>query len=277
MKTFITTLCIFFFLHPFLKSAEVETQKYSQLTKIPTVYIETFDGADVTSETEYKLCRLMRVDTSKVEIFDSVSIRGRGNASWGFAKKPYRIKFAHKEKFLGDGFANAKNWTLLSNDGGKIMMQNGLASFVGRLTGLPFNAACKFVDFYLNGEYLGTYQISDQIEVKKYRVDIEEQDTVVTSRLTNITGGYLMEQDGYTDANATYFTTPNGGHIRIHSPDEDVINTRQYSYIKNFLTTVENNLFSSDYLNSRRGYLQYFDSTTLVGWYLASEIAANMI
>lgn len=275
MKSFIVTLWLLIL--PLLSLwADLDTQKYPQLTKIPTVYIETFDGADITSKTEYKYCRLIRVDTSKVELFDSVSIRGRGNASWGFAKKPYRIKFAHKEKFLGKGFANAKNWTLLSNDGGKIMMQNGLASFVGKLTGLPFNAACKFVDFYLNGEYLGTYQISDQIEVKKHRVDVEEQDTVVTSALTNITGGYLLEQDGYTDNDATYFSTPKGGHIRVHSPDDDVINTKQYNYIKNFLATVENNLFSNDYLNSRRGYLQYYDSTTLVGWYLASEIVANM-
>lgn len=276
MKTFITTLFIFLFLLPSLNRAEVLKEKYPQLTKIPTVYIETFDGGSITSKTEYKYCRLIRIDSSNTEFFDSVSIRGRGNASWGFAKKPYRIKFAHKERFLGKDFANAKNWTLLSNDGGKIMMQNGLASFVGKLTGLPFNAACKFVDFYLNGEYLGTYQISDQIEVKKHRVEIEEQDTMVTSPLTNITGGYLMEQDGYTDADATYFTTPNGGHIRVHSPDNDVINSKQYNYIKNFLATVENNLFSNNYLNSREGYLQYFDSTTLVGWYLASEIVANM-
>jgi hypothetical protein len=275
-KQFILVICIYGLCSFALQADVISLEKYKQLTNIPTVYVETFDGADITSETEYKLCRLIRVDKGNVEFFDSVNIRGRGNASWNFPKKPYRLKFSNKTKFLGKGFANAKNWTLLSNDGEKLMFRNGLTSYVGALAGLTFNPACKFVDMYLNGVYRGTYQISDQVDVRKYRVDIVEQDTVVTNPMTDITGGYLMEQDGYTEEGETYFYTPSGAHIRVHSPKVEVINKRQLDYITNFMNTVETALFSSLYRSVVYGYRKYIDSTSLVGWYLTSEIGSNM-
>ena len=250
--------------------------KYRQLTNIPTLYVETFDGKAITSKTTYKLCRLYRVTEAGTEFFDSVNIRGRGNASWSFPKKPYRLKFSKKTKFLGKGYANAKNWTLLSNGGEKLMFRNGLTSYVGALTGLTYNPACVFVDLYMNGTYAGTYQISDQIDVRKNRVDVYEQDTLVTSTTTNITGGYLLEQDGYTESGAIYFNTPSGAHIRVHSPKADVINQRQLDYISNFMKTVEEALFSDTYQSQLLGYKKYIDSTSLVAWYLASEIGSNM-
>ena len=259
-----------------LQADGINLEKYKQLTNIPTLYVETFDGGDITSKTVYKYCRLIRVTDGNVEFFDSVSIRGRGNASWGFPKKPYRLKFPNKTKFLGKGFANAKNWTLLCNGGEKLMFRNGLTSYVGSLTGLKFNPACKFVDMYLNGLYRGTYQISDQVDVRKHRVDIVEQDTIVTDSSTDVSGGYLMEQDGYTEVGETYFSTPSGAHIRVHSPKTEVINSRQLAYISNFMKTMETALFSSLYKSVVYGYRKYIDSTSLVAWYLTSEIGSNM-
>lgn len=249
--------------------------QYKQLTNIPSVYIETFDHRIVSSKTEYKLCKIVRVDNGRIEVFDSVKIRGRGNASWGFPKKPYRLKFPKKVRLLGDGFANAKNWVLLSNGGEKLMLRNALNSYVGKLNGLPFNPSCKFVDLFMNNNYRGTYQITDHLDVRKHRVEIEEQDTVVTSIRTNISGGYFLEADGYTDPDGMYFQTPSGTNVRIHSPKKDVINTRQLNYIKNFMKRFETTLFGKNYLDKKRGYRQYIDSTTLLGWYLSSEIGSN--
>ncbi len=265
-------ICTVLFFCLFCCMAEAQ---YKQLTNIPSVYIETFDRQIITSKTEYKLCKITRVDNGWIDVFDSVKIRGRGNASWGFPKKPYRLKFPKKVKLLGKGFANAKNWVLLSNGGEKLMLRNALNSYVGKLNGLPFNPSCKFVDLYMNNRYRGTYQITDHLDVRKHRVEIEEQDTVVTSLLTNITGGYFLEADGYTDPDGIYFSTPSGTNVRIHSPKKDVINTRQLNYIKNFMKRFENTLFGKNYLDSKRGYRQYIDSTTLLGWYLSSEIGSN--
>ena len=72
----------------------------TQLTNIPTMRIETFDGQDIVSKTDYKLARISMTDETGTVVYDSVSIRGRGNSSWDRMKdkRPYRLKFQKKEK-----------------------------------------------------------------------------------------------------------------------------------------------------------------------------------
>ena len=150
--------------------------QYVRMTDLPTIYIETFDGYGIYSKEYYKYCKLHYVDEAdNVTSYDSVSIRGRGNSTWNMAKKPYKLKFNNKEKFLGKGYAKAKKWTLLANAGDKTMMRNAITSAMGEFTTLKFNPAAKFVDMVLNDEYVGTYQISDQVDVRPHRVNIEEQ------------------------------------------------------------------------------------------------------
>ena len=77
---------------------ELTRANYTQLTNLPSVYINTFDGLPINSKEYYLYCRIIWVEGDSIRKFDSVQIRGRGNASWGFPKKPYRIKFKKKER-----------------------------------------------------------------------------------------------------------------------------------------------------------------------------------
>lgn len=250
-------------------------QQYTLKTDLPAIYIETFDGYGVTSKDTYKYCRLHYVDEAgQVSHYDSVSIRGRGNSTWKMAKKPYRIKFKEKEKFLGKGYAKAKKWTLLANAADKTMMRNALTSAMGSWTTLKFNPAAKFADLVLNNVYQGTYQISDQVDVRPHRVNITEQNYPLSST-DNITGGYLLEVDGFRDGNC--FNTDNyATPVRIHYPDEDEIEERQTIFIKNHVNTFERALVASTFTDSLQGYRAYVDTTSLIDWYICTEVSANI-
>ena len=247
---------LFIFVTSVAYASDYEQSEYPRLTNIQTVYVETFDGEQITSKTEYKLCRFILVsDTGRV-IIDSVLIRGRGNASWKFSKKPYRVKFPKKIRLLGEEHANSRNWVFLSNGGDKLLIRNALANYVSKLCNMPFTPATRFVDFYLNGDYLGNYQITDFVEVGRKRIDIED--------------GYLMEADGHTDAGKKYFKTPVfNNNIRIHSPEPDSITDYQVNDIKTHIGKFEEALVSGD------TFLNYVDSASLMGWYLTNEICAN--
>lgn len=103
-----------------------------QLTNLPAVYINTFDGSTIDSKYNYKYAKLWRIQDGVTEFIDSLQIRGRGNSTWTVPKKPYRIKFKNKEKFLGKGYANARNWTLLANCVDKSLIRNAVASFIAK-------------------------------------------------------------------------------------------------------------------------------------------------
>ena len=106
---------------------------------MPSVYIETENRRAITSKEQYQNCTLILVDGESTLRYENAQIRGRGNSTWWNSdKKPYRVKFANKERFLGEGFANAKSWTLLANHGDKTMIRNALTYDLGRFMGMKF-------------------------------------------------------------------------------------------------------------------------------------------
>ena len=266
---YIACILVFFILSVFAYS-----QSYTRKTNLPHLYINTFNGASITSKDVYVFCKLVYVDENDVVTqYDSVSIRGRGNSTWGLSKKPYKIKFKEKLRFLGKDYANAKNWTILANAGDKTLIRNALTSELAKWMGMSFAPAAKFVDFTLNGVYQGNYQISDQVDVKNKRVNIVEQDYPLTAN-SNITGGYLLEVDGFKDGN--WFSSSKSVAIRIHYPDEDEIVATQNNYIRNYVNSFEKILFSSDYNDPVKGYRQFVDSVSMANLYLVTEITANI-
>lgn len=265
-------------------------QEHRRLTNLPHLYLETFDGRPISSKTAYVLARLWKVDErDSVSFYDSVQVRGRGNSTWGMAKKPYKLKFQKKEKFLGKGYANTKKWTLMANHGDKTLIRNALTSLMGERAGLKFNPAAKFVDMTLNGNYVGTYQISDQVDVRPHRVDISEQNSPLAEG-DDISGGYLLESDGSRDFHtssywdgeaqrmlvADGFNTRRGVPMRIHYPEGDELEEPQHNYIRDFVNKFESVLFSSQFRDSAEGYRPLVDSVSLANWYLCTEMSGNV-
>ena len=254
----------------------VNAQTYQRLTNLPHVYIETFNKQRITSKTVYVYATMHYVDEDDVvTAYDSMQIRGRGNSTWNLAKKPYKIKFNQKEKFLGKGYAKAKTWTLLANAGDKTLMRNAVTSLMGDFLGLKNNPAHKFVDVTLNGTYIGNYQISDQVDVRPHRVNIAEQDYPLTAE-SDITGGYLLEIDGFYDKGTRFRTATYGLPIRVHYPDDEEIAYEQTAYIQDYLRDFEQVLSSGNFLDAETGYRAWVDSTSLVNWFIATEVSGNV-
>lgn len=246
-----------------------------QVTNLPALYINTFDGGNITSKTVYTLAKMWRAADGNIEKYDSMEIRGRGNSTWGMPKKPYRIKFKEKEKFLGKGYAKARSWTLMANCSDKTLLRNGLASFIGQRLGQTFVPAAEYVDLFLNGKYQGNYQISDQMQVHKKRVDVVEHEEM-PDETTNITGGYLLQLGGAAGSDPIHFWTNQAGICTaIKSPDSDVIVQRQKDYIAGCVNDFESRLFGSNFSNPQKGYRPVIDSIAAASFFLTQEYSAN--
>lgn len=250
-------------------------QAQKQLTHLPTLYVETVDGSDDIAHSVYKDASLTLVDGKDTLRYPNVQIRGRGNSTWvQMKKKPYRLKFPKKTRFLGTERANAKKWNLLANAADKTLIRNALTFKLGELVGLPFNPGSGFVDFYLNGVYRGNYQLTDNVDVRERRVDVYEQEFPPEEETADITGGYLLEVDGFASSSDIYFLTDKQIKVRIHSPSDFIVQ-RQIDYIQQYVQHFEDALFSTQATDPNGGWTQYVDSTTLFAWYIASEISAN--
>ena len=132
MKHLLSSMAIFF-CFILLFPLNGHTQNYPQKTNLPTIYINTFGNKPITSKVQYIYATLNYVDETGVTRYDSMEIRGRGNSTWNLAKKPYRIKFNKKQRFMGKEKANAKSWTLLANYGDKALIRNAVAACIGEI------------------------------------------------------------------------------------------------------------------------------------------------
>lgn len=243
---------------------EGDDSRLPQLTNLPTVIIHTQDDvAPYDKEHEIPCLVTIISDNGTTVLRDTATVRERGNASRSFPKKPYRIKFADKHKVLGSK-ANAKKWTLINNYGDKTLMRNQLAFELSRRFGLPYTPFCAYVDVVLNGDYKGCYQLCDQIEVRKNRVEIEEMTPADISDEA-LTGGYLIEADAYADQEPVQgmFWSDYGTGVTIKSPDEDEITPEQKEYIRAHYSKMEKN------------WRTYLDLNTFLRHFLVGEMSGN--
>lgn len=246
-----------------------------QRTNIPTFRISTENNTPVTQkETWIDGTITIESSVASEEMTQyPLEIRGRGNSTWGMEKKPYRIKLSEKKQLLGLP-AKEKNWVLLANYADKTLIRNAIAFEISRYLGLEFTPSTRFVDLVLNGEFLGNYMVTDQIEVANFRVPVQKQEVTATT-LPDISGGYLLEIDGFADSELVWFSTNKGVKITIKYPKDDEINQAQRNYITNYVKEAENCLFSSSFKSEEEGYRKYFDMESLINWYIAAELTGN--
>lgn len=255
---------------------EADESVFPTLTGLPVISIRTFEGKAINSLTEWRDGTVTMIwDNGKTILQDTLRVRGRGNASWGFPKKPYRIKLAHKAKPLGMN-AKAKDWTLINNYGDKTLMRNLVAFEYAERLGMKWHAQGKLADVIVNGEYEGTYQFTDQVEVNKRRVDVAKVDDVETPG-DPVTGGFLIEVDNNYTKEAVHFKSlVYSMPMVVHYPDDDEITPEQLDYIKNHLAKFENSVKNYDpKKDSVRTYEAYVDVPSFVQHFLVGELSAN--
>jgi len=107
-------------------------------------------------------------------IFDDFSgdilIRGRGNSTWAYPKKAYRIKLPEKTKLCG--YRKAKNYVLLANYIDVSMMRNEAACLATQYVGADFPTHATPVDVYFNDIYKGSYMLIEKVGINNGSVNM---------------------------------------------------------------------------------------------------------
>lgn len=143
--------------------------------RVATMTITTDNGAKVDSKekADYRACTIkIESDTAAWNYEGRGRIRGRGNSTWEwYPKKPYRIKLDEKASILG--LADDKDWVLLANYRDPTHLMNTFVFEMGQGMGMPYTNHTRYVEVTLNGDYIGLYQLTEQVEQGKNRVNID--------------------------------------------------------------------------------------------------------
>ena len=230
------------------------------LSAIPELTITTTDPsiAEIPSKDYYLEGTLAVNGRGGYEDYTGkTEVKGRGNSTWGYPKKPYRLKLNKKAEICGLG--KAKNYVLLANHLDPTLMLNSVAFKIGRLLELPFTNHAIPVDVVLNGIYKGSYLLTEQIEVKENRVDLDENNSV------------MWELDSYWDDEPKFKSTAFNLPVMVKDPD---LTTEQFEYWKkdfNAFTTQ----FAKEPLEGN-SYVDMIDIESVAKYLITFNLVHNM-
>ncbi|WP_158748239.1 CotH kinase family protein [Acidobacterium sp. S8] len=241
---------------------------------LPVVRITTQDNAPILNKTDYVQGNVTitpgTADPADSPYTGPMEAHLHGNSTIEMPKKPYKVKLNSKAPLLG--MPSNKNWILLANYDDKALMRNYVALELSQRLSMPWTPSSVFVELFVNDQYEGNYQLTQEVDIGKTQVNITEMDDTDNSGKA-LTGGYLLEIDQHQDEDFV-FTTPHGVEFGLQDPDPAT--SEQSSYIQSYVQEAEDSLYSGNFTDSTTGWRSYFDQNTLINWYLTNEIMGNV-
>ena len=178
------------------------------------------------------------------------SIRGRGNQTWQYEKKPYRINLDGEESLLG--FGKSREWILLAEYRDPSFMRTAFMFSLAHLAGMPYSLRFRHVEFYLNDEYQGVYVLTESVERSPSRIDIAED-------------GFIIEDDQYWENEPVSFDSPLGFHFTFKYPKPGKLDGGRLNSISAYIGRMERALLAGNVED-------YLDLDSFAQWYLVTEL-----
>jgi spore coat protein CotH len=237
-------------------------------TGLPMMYITTDGLQDVTSKDYYIGANMVLKEDVRTraagDVVESrVYIKGRGNSSWKFPKKPFRLKFDEKISLLD--MHKDKSWVLIPNYNDKSMLRNSLAFYMSSISNLDYTPESHFVELIFNNQHWGTYLLCEKVKISNHRVAVGDD-------------GFLLEIDSRapSESDSRYFAVPHLENVvNIKDPDVEY-GDESYRYAKDFVDAADAVLFGGYFTDPISGWQKYLDMDSFVDWYLIQEIGKNL-
>lgn len=187
------------------------------------------------------------------------SIRGRGNATWLWDKKPYSLTLGEPAELLE--MDAAQEWILLANAPDPSHLRNKLAYDLAAEAGLSYSPECRWVDLYVNGEYTGLYLLTERNEIHPQRIAVSNDSFLVSMELEQ----RLKEQ------NYPYLRTNRGTAFRIHQ------SSLPQQTMAQIWESAENAIFAEDGIDPLTGksWTELIDLDSWAKKYLLEEALGN--
>ena len=212
----------------------------------------------------------------------NIGIETRGNSTQGFDKKTYSLELrnaANEDTSVNlFGMGSEEDWILhamvIDKSQVRIPMSFHLAQRMGQ-----YATELKYVELLINGDYRGTYILVEKIKRDDDRVDIAKLDADDLAG-DSLTGGYILRMD-WLDNPQGFESDYNsqGGNPMFYQwyyPKAENIKPQQANYIKDWMSTFEEALYSDDYENDQGiRYTDYIDVNSFTDFLLINEFSKN--
>lgn len=201
-------------------------------------------------------------------------IKGRGNTTWDKPKKAYNITYSDAVSIAG--MKKGKKYSILANYQDDSLSRNRFLYDLADAVGMPYASDSRYVDFYANGFYWGSFQMTEKVEAGKSNLVSDVDDTAYLNDdgTVNSDFPFICEVDaGAKDGEDYYVESASGNKITIKAPELEE-GDAGYEEVKAYVKEK----FDAFY-NSVKGKTsdptEYADVQSLAKIYLINELGKN--
>ena len=234
-------------------------------------YVQTRNGG--TPKKKGKDYEATIIINGVVATLETIAVRG--NTSATYPKKGYKIKFDDNISPL-PGIPRGKTFNLVPDYQDRSLIRTAVTFRVAdKMDGMRWNPTRAFVELYINGKYLGAYDLIESIK-------IEPPGGKSAPRIAvNPTTGVVIEIDPYgaKDKVPHWKSSKSKLPFKFKDPDEkksgaaaaEGWTTAKAKAMKAKVTKFESVLYGSKWKDPNNGWTRYMDLNSAVDWYLTKE------
>lgn len=236
----------------------------------------SFNGQDLLSylsankSNNAKATAAVTESNGKITDTSIKKVKGRGNTSWAKSKKSFNLNFDSALSVAG--MEKTKKYSIVANYQDDSLSRNRFLYDLGDQVGIPYNSDSRYADFYINGVYLGSYQLCQKIEVGSNNL------------ISDMTGEEYINEDGTTPTDFPFVIKIDGAaegfafntcdqNVEVVSPDitsSDKGYSNAYNYIKAKFEKMYNAV-----KNNQKDLADVIDVDSFARMYLLNEYCKN--
>jgi hypothetical protein len=233
-------------------------------------YITTMNGG--TPKTKGKDYAATILINGVLASLETVAVRG--NTSATYPKKGYKIKFDDNISPL-PGIPVGKTFNLVPDYQDRSLIRTAVTfTAADQMDGMVWNPHRAFVELYINGKYLGAYDLIESVK-------IEDGSGKSAARIpVNPATGVVIEIDpfGAQDGVPHWKSSKSKLPFKFKDPDQvdsetpaEGITTAKAKGMKAKVEKFEAALYGPDWKSNTKGWQAYMDMNSAVDWYLTKE------
>lgn len=277
--------------------------RFMEASGQPTVFVETKETLDrLLQDRDLKVEGNVCIYDAQARTLmnDTIKFKGHGNGSWdNNSKKSWLLDFKEPASVLG--MDTGYKYIAVSNAQDVSYIRNRFVYDMAADLGLAHSPQSEFVNFYVNGEYLGLYLLTEGIEASQERISVGRDRQETWKRKGGMqyyerigekgyrmpdgipedeNVGYLLREEDNEDRYAGMecaFITENGAQFDIIYPKKAT--EKQILNIKNYMQALHSAIESEDgYCDTPQGrkhYSELIDLDSFIRKYLIEQISKN--
>jgi len=203
----------------------------------------------------------------------NISVRGRGNTTWnnGANKRPLRIRFDEPRTFLDSDYAH-REWILLANHFDRSLLRNHGAFYLANLLkGMDWSPFSRFVHLYINDEYYGVYELTEERDIAPGRVNIIfDPEPTISEYFLELNGHVRGWRADEFEEGVHYFMVL-GRSYELRWPGIHMRSEAHLDYVHNFIQNVSDAIRTHNW----EEITGLIDFPSFIDFYIVQELFKN--